>query len=313
MARILGTVLLLCTLASTAPAFPVKRCVNLSNALEATGPEGWWGYKIRQDHLKKIAAAGFDTVRVPIRFSLKWDDGIDPTLLARVDEVVSQARAVGLQVIIDLHHFEELNADFAAHEDMFVAIWDELAEHFADADAGVIFELLNEPGYAISTEQIVPLYDRALARIRAHHPTRWVIIGGGYYSGYVEMLQLPESGAYTAHTFHYYGPFDFTHQQQDWMEKPLPVKDWGTEAEHRQVRSHFDDVAQHPTPMFLGEFGVAYQAPSASRNAWLETVRANAEERGIGWCVWGFAVNFRIYDQEMDDWDTGALRALIPR
>src|SRR5262249_49101384 len=51
-----------------APTFPMRRGVNLGNALEAPN-EGDWGYKIETDHLSAIAAAGFDGIRIPV----KWD------------------------------------------------------------------------------------------------------------------------------------------------------------------------------------------------------------------------------------------------
>ena len=55
----------------SAPArapFPVERCINVAGALEAPN-EGDWGYKIRERDFKTIRAAGFDTIRVPIKFS----------------------------------------------------------------------------------------------------------------------------------------------------------------------------------------------------------------------------------------------------
>ena len=50
------------------PDSPVDRCMNLGGALEAPN-EGDWGYTIRAEDLETIKAAGFDTVRLPVR----WD------------------------------------------------------------------------------------------------------------------------------------------------------------------------------------------------------------------------------------------------
>ena len=50
------------------PTSPVQRCMNLGGALEAPN-EGDWGYTIREKDLEAIKAAGFDTVRLPVR----WD------------------------------------------------------------------------------------------------------------------------------------------------------------------------------------------------------------------------------------------------
>lgn len=48
--------------------FLASRCVNLGNALEAPN-EGDWGYRIEPAHIRAIAAAGFDGIRLPVR----WD------------------------------------------------------------------------------------------------------------------------------------------------------------------------------------------------------------------------------------------------
>lgn len=48
--------------------FPVKNCINLSNALDAPD-EGDYGYSIRQRDLVAISQAGFDTIRLTVR----WD------------------------------------------------------------------------------------------------------------------------------------------------------------------------------------------------------------------------------------------------
>ncbi|MEM1066793.1 MAG: cellulase family glycosylhydrolase, partial [Pseudomonadota bacterium] len=90
-----------------AEVFPVSRCMNLSNHLEV-GRDGNWRYGYRPDHITQIADAGFDTLRVPARVSDYFEDGaIDPAFAAELRDVIETARAEGLFVILDLHHFEE--------------------------------------------------------------------------------------------------------------------------------------------------------------------------------------------------------------
>ena len=79
-------------------AFPVERCVNMSNALEARA-EGDWGYRIGDRDLAAIASEGFDTIRLPVRFQAGYlGDRIDPKLLRRVDHVVRTALSLGLNL-----------------------------------------------------------------------------------------------------------------------------------------------------------------------------------------------------------------------
>lgn len=105
-----------------AETFPVERCMNLGAALEAP-EEGDWGYTILRADIDRIAAAGFDTIRLPVRLDTRWDGArLDPAFLARVDEVIGWARAAGLRTILDLHHFDAFMDDPDAMTPTLVAI-----------------------------------------------------------------------------------------------------------------------------------------------------------------------------------------------
>ena len=81
--------------------------MNLGSALEAYY-EGEWGYTVRQADLVRLKEAGFDTVRLPIRWSAHAEETapypIDPEFLARVDEIVGWAEAIDLKIIVNVHH-----------------------------------------------------------------------------------------------------------------------------------------------------------------------------------------------------------------
>jgi hypothetical protein len=64
--------------------------------------------------------------------------------------------------------------------------------------------------------------------------------------------------------------------------------------------THWDSFATTAAPILLGEFGVYRQAETATRAAWTTHVRREAERLGMGWCVWGFAADFRIFDATKD-------------
>lgn len=291
-------------------AFPVSRCVNLDQALEAPN-EGDWGYRITRPDIAWIAAQGFDTIRLPVRFDAHWNGQIAPSFLARVDAVIGWALAENLNVILDLHHFDDLMRDPAEHFATFQAIWIELAAHYAGHGDGLMFELLNEPHDALSTEKVVALFASVMPAIRADNPDRWIIIEGGYWANITQLSQLPRFDNHTALSFHYYGPFEFTHQQAGWMADPLPPMPWGADAERSLVRDHIAETATHGLPMLLGEFGVTVETDARYRQDWITTVRQAAEAQGIGWCHWGFAGNFAIFDRATRDWVPGMEEALL--
>ena len=261
---------------------------------------------------RAIAAAGFDTVRLPVRFDAWFTNGqIDPVLLKRVDHVIGVALAQDLRVILDLHHFDALVDDPATQGDTFVAIWQALSAHYAGWPPELMFELLNEPNGALTTERIEALTDRVLQIIRAKHPERWVIATGGDWSAWQQLRNLKRRDDRTAYTFHYYWPFDFTHQEAEWVKDIPPKRGPLSEAEAVEIEAQFQQIAALRRPLFLGEFG-AYQkvVGDADRAAWMRVVREASEEAGIGWCHWGFVSGFRVADDDYT-WKPGLREALF--
>ena len=293
-----------------AQALPVARCVNLDQALEAPN-EGDWGFIISRDNIRWIAAQGFDTIRLPVRFNAHWDGQIDPAFLRRVDEVIGWASDDGLQVILDLHHFEELMADPAAHASTFTAIWTELSTHYAGHDANLIFELLNEPTGNLDTAAAVALFVDVMPVIRKNHPNRWVIIEGGDWANLSALPDLPQFDDRTALSFHYYTPYEFTHQLATFVENPPPATTWGTKDDRTALRQDMATAGAVDAPVLLGEFGVTTLTDLDERIGWTTAVRQEAESQGIGWCHWGLSGNFAIHDPMTNDWVTGMKDALF--
>ncbi|WP_224813810.1 glycoside hydrolase family 5 protein [Hasllibacter sp. MH4015] len=302
-------------LTAPAAAFPVERCINLGAAMEAP-VEGDWGYVIEAQHIAAIAQAGFDTIRLPVRFSAHWNGTyLSPDFLARVDQVLNWAFAADLHVILDLHHFNEMAFDPAFHGPRLIAIWSALARHYSDAPDALMFELFNEPHGAFTTERARPLFRQITAMIRRTHPDRWIITGGGDWNDLDEMLRLPDPRRAEVRTFHYYRPWSFTHQQAAYLPDPPPPSDWGSTADIAVLRSDMARAGAATGPVFLGEFGVYAATDQAARLAWIRAVREAAEANGIPWCYWGFTqgdvIGFSAFDTSTGQWEPGMLDALF--
>lgn len=300
---------LLCT---PLAALPVERCVNMGNALDAPS-EGLWGYTITTADLDWIAAQGFDTIRLPVRFSQDYTRQIDPALLARTTQVVDLALARGLQVLLDVHHFEALMTDPQRNGPILIAIWQELALHFQGYPPELMFEIINEPTENLTTDGAVALYNQIIPTIRALHPERWIVIGGGDWNSLEQMMRLGDPGPNIALTFHYYSPFEFTHQNAPWHDDPMPARDWGTQAEVRAVQADIAIAGTRDVPVLLGEFGAIAEAKPGDRAMWTGTVRAAAEANDMGWCVWSLTAGFPIFDEEAGEWMPGMEAALMGR
>lgn len=293
-----------------APGFPIRRGVNLGGALEAAY-EGEWGYRIQADHLSAIADAGFDGVRLPVR----WDEHaegrpgyrIDPDVFARVDEIVGQALTRGLKVQLDIHHFWRLGDQPQRYTPRVAELWRQIAERFRNAPEDLIFEVINElNGNYWTAARTTALYQDSIAAIRESNPTRTIVVGPPDWNS-INGLQgwTPPVDPHLALTVHYYHPYELTHQDAEWLDDPPKLgRAWGNPGDVAELRRYISRAADwalaHNLPLQLGEFGVNRRVPVAQRALWTRTVRETCEAHAMGWCVWDFAGTFQIYDVEHD-------------
>ena len=56
---------------AAAEPLPVGTCINMGNHLEPERESGWGGKRLEAADFVRIRAAGFDTVRIPVRWSNK--------------------------------------------------------------------------------------------------------------------------------------------------------------------------------------------------------------------------------------------------
>ncbi len=286
----------------------MRRGINLGNALEAPN-EGDWGYRIEAAHLGAIAEAGFDGVRLPVRWDAHTEAAppyvIAPAFIDRVDQVIAAALERGLRVQLDCHHYDALLAAPDRERARFVAIWRQIAEYFSATPAGLMFEPLNEPnGQRWRGAGLSSLQGEALAAIRETNPTRLVVLGPGDWNA-IDALSdwRPPAAENIAVSVHYYEPHAFTHQNAEWLGADAPRFDraWGAPGDLDKVARHIrrasDWASAHGLALQLGEFGVNSAAPLAQRALWTLTVRRAFERVGAGWCAWDFAGSFALWDR----------------
>lgn len=209
------------------PTATLGRGINFGNALEAPA-EGDWGVTLRESFVEDVHAAGFDTVRLPVKWSAHAAAtapyALDAGFLARVDEVVGWILGRGMNVVLDLHHPDELFVDPPAHTERWLAIWRQLAQHYADAPPELAFELLNEPNGELDATGWNFLAALGLAAVRETNPTRLVVIGPAEYNsiGALPAMRWPDDDNLIL-SVHFYEPFSFTHQGAEWVSPPPPV------------------------------------------------------------------------------------------
>jgi endoglucanase len=301
------------------------RGINIGNALEAPN-EGVWGVTLKAEYFRLIHEAGFDTVRLPVKWSAHARTeppfAIDRQFFNRIDWAIDQCLANHLNVIVNVHHYDELDAVPDANLARMTALWEQIAGHEKDRPGSVYFELYNEPHDNFTEQKWNAAVPVLLAAVRKSNPTRPVIVGPGQWNGIgaLNRLVLPEADRNLILTFHYYDPFQFTHQGARWVRGADRWKGrrWTeTAAEAQAVRSQFEKVAtwskRHDRPVFLGEFGSFAAADMESRVRWTHFVVREAERLGFSWAYWEFCAGFGIYDPNANTWREPLKAALVPQ
>jgi endoglucanase len=299
------------------------RGINLGNALEAP-KEGDWGVTLKDGYFKVIKDAGFHTVRLPVRWSAHAKTeapySLDAKFAERVDWSIDQALKNKLNIIVNVHHFGEMDAQPDKHLLRLVALWEQIAARYKNRPATVYFELFNEPHDKLTEAKWNSVFPQILAVVRKTNPTRPVLIGPGQWNAVraLDKLELPKEDRNLILTVHCYDPFDFTHQGTPWVkgaDKWKGRKWTGTDAEQAALRKTLDKAAAwakaQDRPVFLGEFGAYQEAEMESRVRWTRFMVQEAERRGFSWAYWEFCSGFGAYDPKAETWRSTLKSALV--
>ena len=282
-----------------AAATAIGRGVNFGNMLEAPS-EGAWGISVTDDFIDKAASAGFASVRLRVRWSnhagVEAPFTIDPAFMTRVESIVDKLLAKNLVVVLNMHHYRQLDGDAldagearvadAVVDVRYVMLWEQIAAHFRNKGDRLVLELYNEPHGRMNGEPWNVLAARALGVVRKVDPN--------------------------------YNPFTFTHQGAEWVSPVLPLGvSCCSAAQIADMTGPLDVAKTWATakryPMYVGEFGAYNKADEASRITFNRTMRDAMESRGMTWAYWEFAAGFGVYDPATLTFRQGLLDSLLER
>ncbi len=236
---------------------------------------------IGRDDIDFIAAAGFNTVRVPLHYALFMRDG-DPAIFAGpgwalIDRLIGWCRDAGLHVILDLHaapggqtgvnHDDGTGFPLVFYVPRYrrqtIALWQHIAARYRDEPVVLGYDLLNEPISPYNDEdflnpQLEPLYRDILAAVRQADPNHIVFLAAAQWSTNFTVFGPPfaRNVAYTYHEF------------------------WSS-TRRDAVQDYVDFSARYNVPVFLGETGEL-------TDHWNMSFRTLNEKFGIGWSFWTY-------------------------
>ncbi len=290
-------------------------------------PHGLW-QRNYGDMLDQIAAAGFNTIRIPYSNQLfdagSTPRGIDfqknPDLqglngLQILDQVVAGAGQRGLSVLLDRHRptaaeQSELWYTPAVPESRWVQDWVMLAERYAGNPTVIGGDLHNEPHGAATWGDGSPGTDWRLAAERAGNAIQavnpdWLIVvegierygndwywWGGNLAGARDAgvrLSVPSKLVYSSHD---YGPGVYG---QTWFGAPdFPANLPGVWHDHWAFLQQ-EDLA----PVLVGEFG-GRSVGSDKEGVWQRSLLGFLRDNGLSYTYWSW---------NPDSGDTGGILA----
>ena len=324
------------------------RGINLGNSWDSDGADdSGWGFPIRDTDFAVIKAAGFNSVRIPVRWQ-KFSDynthTVDPERLKGVIEDINLAIANGLAVVVNFHHYVELNcaggghrdygckydaAKFEAEKAHFLLLWQQVATALnAFPDDMLVLEILNEP--VIPDENIVnQLMLDAYTVIRTAAPGKTIMFESYHAAKFDDLktLTLPLDGN-IIFSGHYYEPYTYSHQGLGYDCKGDSTKSNTANTDMRSYKAQafklYPDInGVDQVPLNMGEFGVAGGAgcncptdksiSDASKAEWVQKTAQAAISNGISFHYWSFGPTsgFEAYNIYSETWYPGFPQALL--
>ena len=281
----------------------IQKGINMGNTLEPPLEGGWNNPAAREIYFDLYRDAGFDLVRIPVRWDMHTGAvspfTVDPTWMQRVEQVVDWALERDLFVIINAHHDNWIKENYsnALYRARFDSIWSQIAVHFRDKPEKLMFEILNEP-HGLTKSQNDELHARVLSIIRRSNPTRIVIIQGNEWGGAQELIDMavPEDD-YLIGSFHTYDPWPFGLEGHGAFG-PAEIRE--LDQKFAAVRAWSD---REGIPVLLGEFGCHKDADYNQRMKHYKTYMDLIDKYGFIFSVWDDGGSFGILQRTAYSWN----------
>ena len=296
-----------------------------------------WSNPISDSYFKLVKDAGFNSVRIPVRWqhnSNPETHEVSPARLAGVKEDVKLAINEGLAVVISFHWYHELMfagnhiatlPDLYAEEKAhFASLWKQIASEFKEfPDTMLVWDILNEPTFkdASILNEVMTLGYEA---IRSVDPNKTIMFESYHAAKFADItaLQLPEDGN-IIFSGHYYEPYGYSHQGHGYTCKGDDAYAMTASSDFKSyiasAQKLYPDKNGGYVPMNMGEFGVTSKSGSCGdkgpsdkyRSMWAKEVIKVAEKYDISWHYWGLAGvgGFEAYDKFNGLWFPGMLDA----
>jgi len=263
---------------------------NLGNTLEPPCGVGCWDPAPTQALINSVAAAGFNTIRIPCAWDSHANQStyqIDSTYMAQVKQVIDWCYAKNLYVVVNDHWDDgwlENNITGTVNSTINAKMrsyWTQIATAFGSYDSHLLFAGANEPAVdnAAKMSELTTYYQTFITAVRGtggNNTSRWLVIQGpstdiDTTDSLMNTLPSDPTAGRLMVEVHYYAPYQYCLMSADaswgnmfyfWgaayhsatMTTRNPT--WGEEAyvdtEFAKMQAKFSSKG---IPVVLGEFG----------------------------------------------------------
>ncbi len=257
---------------------------------------------ITEDDFKRIAALGFDHVRVPFHYALIETE---PYLYSNegikyLERAVRWAKKHGLRVILDMHsvpgaqnHDWHSNSDGRAlfwqvpsYRKRAAALWQMLAAHFYNEPAVIGYDILNE---AVTNDPglLNAYYKEAVKAIRSVNNKHIIFTEGNHWAQDIECLDESEDDNLVL-GIHFYEPLEFTFNFIPGLIYPLkgPKLTWDKGFMRQRLESFVRSSAGRGRALWCGEFGVQSRSGKYGEDRWVADILSHFKALDIHWTYW---------------------------
>lgn len=271
----------------------------------------WGNPKVSASLVKAIKKAGFQTIRISVRWREHMDANgvISEEWLDRIQEVVDYAYNRDMYVILNSHDAWISVKNEKSERKIFRRMWLQIAERFQDYDEKLIFEGMDdlfcidegESGFPISARGVLyRLHDDFIKSVRksgGKNEKRFlIVIPADFYGAFKD----PQDDRVLVGLSNF-APFDFMDEDAD--------KRTFTEEGKQQVDAQFEEIDRYflskGYSVVITQWGSRDKGNTAERIKAAKYFLAAAKERKIP-CVWAPWLD-RLIDLETLEWDSPKL------
>ncbi len=255
----------------------------------------------KQD-FENIYKAGFRHVRLPIRIPLineKKPDSISPADITTIKKVIDEVLSSHLKIVFNPVHaskeFKKRLEEEPLLQASFIKFWKALARYFISYnEEDFIIEPFNEPHFK-SAEKWNNLQEQLVAEIRKVMPSHIILVTPVTETLAAIIAMKPLKDKNILYSFHYYLPFELTHQGASWTWKFFPAgyrypnSEWNFERINKDFFIPLGNWAKtNNVKLYGGEFGVIRNADKTSRINWLTDVTKLMHQNKYSGAVWEY-------------------------